>query len=279
MVPPRPATDALDLLLNAAARGAAGDGRYHLRMAKTGSTTERKTSVAVKTGGGTRTAAAPGRGASAKAAPDGPRTQVQRRAEAEGRLLATARQLIARRGWTGTTLAEVGEAAGYSRGLAGHYFGSKAGLLRAITQQINNAFFDELKKAPPVSPGIEAIVSFVSVYLGRADPEWTNTRALLLIMTEALLDDSENSDQMVSYNASVLQYLEENIRIGIAGGEIDRSASPGVAAEWILGSLRGMMLQRLVQGGDVGWGRRQWPGRFRRLLPAPGFCRLFHRRR
>ena len=189
--------------------------------------------------------------AKANAEAAAPRTQRERRTEAEMRLLATARQLIARRGWTGTTLAEVGEAAGYSRGLAGHYFGSKNGLLRAITQQINNAFFDELKKAPPVAHGLETIVSFVSVYLSRRDPEWLNTRALLLLMTEALLEGSKNADQMLNYNASVLQYLEENIRIGIASGEIDKAVSPPVGAEFVVGTLRGMMLQRLIRGGDI----------------------------
>ena len=197
-----------------------------------------------------RPALAPLRRAPARAASDAPRTQVKRRAEAEARLLATARELIARRGWTGTTLAEVGEAAGYSRGLAGHYFGSKTGLLRAITQQINNSFFEKLKAAPV--PGLVAIVSFVSVYLGRRDPEWINTRALLLLMAEALLDGSENSDQMVDYNASVLGYLLENIRVGIANGEIDKAISPAVGAEFVVGTLRGMMLQRLVRGGDPG---------------------------
>lgn len=200
----------------------------------------------------TQTATGPSGRARANVAAEGPRTQVERRTEAETRLLATARELIARRGWTGTTLAEVGEAAGYSRGLAGHYFGSKTGLLRAITTQINNSFFGELEKAAPVAPGLDAIVSFVSVYFGRSDPEWINTRALLLLMTEALLDDSENSDQLVKYNSAVLQYLEENIRKGIANREIDKSIAPGVGAEFILGALRGMMLQRLVHGGEIG---------------------------
>ena len=193
-----------------------------------------------------------GRSDGSKALSDAPRTQVERRAEAETSLLASARSLIARRGWTGTTLAEVGEAAGYSRGLAGHYFGSKTGLLRAITQQINNSFFEELQKAPPVPAGLETVISFVAVYFGRSDPEWTNTRALLLLMTEALLDDSENADQMVNYNTSVLAYLEEHIRQGIAQQEIDKSISPRIAAEFILGALRGVMLQRLVHGGDAG---------------------------
>jgi AcrR family transcriptional regulator len=181
----------------------------------------------------------------------GPRTQLERRAEAEGRLLATARHLIAHRGWAGTTLSDVGEAAGYSRGLAGHYFGSKAGLLRAITEQINNSMMDEVRKAPPRQPGLTAILDFIDVYLGRKDTEWTNTRTLLNLMTHALLEGSEHADLMVNFNASMFKYLEDNVRIGMERGEIDKSLSPAVAAEFIVGTLRGMMLQRLVKGGDI----------------------------
>ena len=180
------------------------------------------------------------------------RTQLERRSEAESRLLATAREIVARKGWAATTLAEVGEAAGYSRGLAGHHFGSKAGLLRAITLQINNSLMEELKSVPPSPPGLQAILSFISVYLGRREPKWTNTRTLLLLLTEALLEGSENADQMVNFNASMFAHLEDNIRIGIEQGEIDSSVSPSVAAEFIVGTLRGMMLQRLVKGGDIG---------------------------
>lgn len=229
----------------------AGDARYHLRMPKA-VTAPSLAPAAGKRSATPRAAASPARSKAGKDDVRTPRTQVERRAEAEVRLLETARVLIARRGWTGTTLAEVGEAAGYSRGLAGHYFGTKTGLLRAITQQINNAFFAELRKAQSVKPGLDAVISFVSVYLGRKDPEWTNTRALLLLMSQALLDDSENADQMVDYNTSVLKYLQENISAGIAQGEIDKSVSPAVASEFVLGALRGMMLQRLLHGGDVG---------------------------
>lgn len=179
------------------------------------------------------------------------RTQQQRRLEAETKLLATARELISRKGWAGTTLADVGLTAGYSRGLAAHYFGSKAGLLREITRQINNSFFEQVYAAQPSQSGLEALLSFVSVYLGRKDPNWTNTRALLLLMTEALLNDSENADLMVEYNRSVLEYLRNHIRAGIEKGEIHPSISPSIAAEAIVGMLRGMMLQRLVQSSDI----------------------------
>ena len=111
---------------------------------------------------------------------------------------------------------------------------------------------EQIEAAPPARPGLAAIMSFISVYLGRTDPKWTNTRTLLLLLTEALLEGSENADQMVNFNASMFSYLEENIRVGIRNGEIDKSVSPAVGAEFIVGTLRGMMLQRLVKGGAVG---------------------------
>jgi hypothetical protein len=110
---------------------------------------------------------------------------------------------------------------------------------------------DEVRKAPPRQPGLTAILDFIDVYLGRKDTEWTNTRTLLNLMTHALLEGSEHADLMVNFNASMFKYLEDNVRIGMERGEIDKSLSPAVAAEFIVGTLRGMMLQRLVKGGDI----------------------------
>jgi AcrR family transcriptional regulator len=183
--------------------------------------------------------------------PVAPRTQLQRRREAESKLLVTAREIVSRKGWAGTTLTEVGEAAGYSRGLAGHYFGSKAGLLRALTQQINGNMEEELSRAEQPKPGLDAITSFVAVYLGRKDPRWTNTRVVLLLMTEALLDDSENAEQMTRFNAAMFTHLERNIQTGIAKGEIRADVLPSIGAELIVGMLRGFMLQRLVKRSEV----------------------------
>jgi len=89
-------------------------------------------------------APAPGR----VAAPLQPRrTQAQRRAQAEQRLLDAALEIVARTGSVRMTLAQVGEAAGYSRGLAAHRFGSKAGLLRALAAHINARFVAQIPAA------------------------------------------------------------------------------------------------------------------------------------
>ena len=146
------------------------------------------------------------------------------------------------------TLAEVGEAAGVSRGLASHHFGNKAGLLRALTLEINKSFEEAMKASPPSKSGLEAVLNYVSVYLGRKDRKWTNTRTLLLLMAEALIEGSQNAGVLAGYMKRMFDYLEENIRVGIESGEIHGAVSPRLGAETVIGALRGVMLQRLVEG-------------------------------
>src|SRR5918997_43476 len=148
------------------------------------------------------------------------RTQDERRAASERRLVAAACEVLARKGWIGMTLAEVGHKAGVSRGLASHHFGSKAGLLRALTKHIDDSCAALMRAAPPAAPGLASVLGFVSVYLGRTDPRWTNTRTLLLLMAEALIDGSENAPVLGGGMARGFEHLEEKNRIGIRKGGI-----------------------------------------------------------
>lgn len=180
------------------------------------------------------------------------RTQTERRAEAEGRLLEAARQIVARKGWVGMTLAEVGEEAGYSRGLAAHHFGNKAGLLRALAAFVNGNFMalvaDEL---PRRQPGLDALLGFVSVYLGREGGDWTNTRALLALMAEAVTEDAETREILADYNRSVQDYLAAHIRGGVEQGDIRFDVDATASATLILATLRGVMLQYLLDPASI----------------------------
>ena len=65
-------------------------------------------------------------------------TQADRSALSERRTLEAAVQLMGERGYEKTTLAAIGEAAGYSRGLATHHFGSKADLFARVIRWISD---------------------------------------------------------------------------------------------------------------------------------------------
>ncbi|MCW2271267.1 HTH-type transcriptional regulator AcrR [compost metagenome] len=180
------------------------------------------------------------------------RTQAERRGEAEQRLLLAARQIVARKGWVGMTLSEVGEEAGYSRGLATHHFGSKAGLLRALAAYVNSNFMRLVQvEAPKWRPGLDALKGFISVYLGRNDSDWVNSRALLSLMAEAVTQDSETAQILAQYNRTVQQHLADCIGVGIANGEIRADVQPLASAVLILGTLRGSMLQYLLDPGGI----------------------------
>lgn len=175
------------------------------------------------------------------------RTHAERREEAEQRLLEAALAIVARRGSVRMTLAEVGEAAGYSRGLASARFGSKAGLLHALAAHIGQQFGEQLAQGPTVEPGLAAILANIHVYFSRKGGRWTSTRALLVMMTEGCMEPHEGLRQEVAaYNRRVLSWFEEHLRIGIARGEIDPATDAPATAVVLLGALRGVMLQWLV---------------------------------
>jgi len=191
------------------------------------------------------------------------RTQGERRAEAEHRLLEAAMRLVARRGTVRVTLAEVGEAAGYSRGLPAHHFGSKAGLLHALAGYIGERFGQQRARGPTLAPGLDAILGNIRFYFDRGtrstrraasaedDGAFTAMKALLVMMHESCMEPgAEAADtlkaEVAAYNRSAVAWFEHHIRVGIAQGEIAADTDAQVTAVILLGAMRGVMQQWLV---------------------------------
>jgi AcrR family transcriptional regulator len=75
------------------------------------------------------------------------RTQAQRRAESEDRLLSAAAEIIAGEGYLALTLERVGERAGFSRGLASRKYGSKDGLIEALIRRTEAYVHEQIDAA------------------------------------------------------------------------------------------------------------------------------------
>lgn len=185
-------------------------------------------------------------------APGKRRTQSERREISAGRMLDAALEIVARSGPARMTLAEVGIAAGYSRGLAAQRFGNKAGLMRALAAHIGERFHEQREAAPMRRPGLDAIRGAIGVYFGRGDANWTSTRALLAMMAEGLMQDPEpepgdaaSRENVMAYNRASLAFFEQHLRIGIDANELPSDIEPRATAVILLGALRGVMLQAL----------------------------------
>jgi AcrR family transcriptional regulator len=77
----------------------------------------------------------------------GHKTQAERTEETVGRLVATAREQFARRGFAGTSTEDIVHAAGVSRGALYHHFDDKTALFRAVFEAEERAVAAEVGRA------------------------------------------------------------------------------------------------------------------------------------
>src|SRR5580704_2352407 len=71
-------------------------------------------------------------------------TQAERTEATRGRLVATARQLLAEQGFSATATEEILEAAAVSRGAMYHHFSSKTDLFQAVFEAVEDDLTNEV---------------------------------------------------------------------------------------------------------------------------------------
>lgn len=172
------------------------------------------------------------------------RSHAARRSEAEAAILKAAVRIVAERGLERLTLADVGEAAGYSRGLPAHYFGSKEGLVGALARHIVHEFGRHLVRAEKHEPGLERLLGMAVFYFDSAARGPMSTRALFAVLGEAFTNEMVRK-AIAELNARSVSAIAEDIRAGIAAGEIRKGLNVKAEAALILGGLRGAAAQWL----------------------------------
>jgi len=178
------------------------------------------------------------------------RSQAERRDEAEQRLLRAATQLVAERGVERITLADVGEAAGYSRGLPAHYFGSKAGLIVALAERMVEGFGEALGRVERHAPGLERLLGTVRFYFDSARKDPVGTRALFVLLGDGLSNDLVR-DQLAELNARSVKAFEANLAAAIRAGEARADIDAKAQALLILAGLRGAVSQWLLSPRSI----------------------------
>ena len=194
------------------------------------------------------------------------RTQVARREEAEQKLLDAAIRLIAEKGIKGTTLGDVGEAAGYSSGLTAHHYKTKEGLLKAVTAEIHRRFQQTLSEAALPPAGLDRVLAAVDVCLSVNDVR--AARALSLIQKESLTQQSEFRGILRKFNRLSVDGIAAQIRAGIERGEVRRDVDVLAEATLALAALRGARAQWLQDADkvDLGGVARELKGHIKRSL-------------
>ncbi|EFL22172.1 TetR family transcriptional regulator [Streptomyces himastatinicus ATCC 53653] len=170
------------------------------------------------------------------------RTQQQRRDQAASALLNAAAELVVEQGVRALTLARVSERAGYSRGLVTHHFGSKQALLERLAHATQAGFVPGLDGLPP---GLDRLLRLIDGYVGALGRAGVAHRAFLLLWAEAATAP-ELAPIFRERDEAFRADLREDVAAGLADGTIRADVVPDEAAIAIVGQLRGIGLQRLL---------------------------------
>lgn len=174
------------------------------------------------------------------------RTQAERRAETRRRVLDAATSLVATHGSRAVSLAAVGEAAGYSRGIVNHHFGSKANLLEELIKHTQQ--FD----VPTDSPtGLGRLTQFVEAYLNGMHQRPARSEAFLKLWAESAGAEPALAPLFAERDAWFRDFLAQNIRDGLSDGSIGRHVDPRFAAVTLIGQLRGTAMMLFSTARDV----------------------------
>lgn len=174
------------------------------------------------------------------------RTQLDRREESDRRMLRAAMKLFARQGVSGTSLAEVGLAAGYSRGLPVDRHGSKRGLIEALLDSM--AAWFEARVAERVSnrQGVAAVLERIEAHVDGARESRLATTALYAIYLESLAAMPALRPKV----GALLERWRGELAVGLhqarEAGEIRDDIDCEQHAAIILGALRGLVIEHLM---------------------------------
>jgi AcrR family transcriptional regulator len=178
------------------------------------------------------------------------RTQAERRQAAERALLAAATRLFARRGIDTVSLAEIGDEAGYSRGLVNHRFGSKAALVERLAELAQTAFVHTLSR-PAAGEEAGALLALASRYLDRVAGAGTESRAFFVMWGAAFPEDSPLRPAFIAGDRRFRDGVETLVRAGQDHGSISAGVDPRGFAVALVALLRGIAAQTVVDPAGV----------------------------
>jgi len=155
-------------------------------------------------------------------------------------MVAAAIGLLNTVGIRGTTLVAIGEKSGYSRGLATHHFGSKAGLFRAVLKRITAVWTGRLVQALDGKTGADAFAAATDAHLAYVlgHPEYI--RAMYILWGAAIDPSSEFKPNVAEFMRIQRRSVAAWVRVGQERGLVPGHVNPERIAEQFYGGLIGI---------------------------------------
>lgn len=149
-------------------------------------------------------------------------------------MLDAAIELVLENGIEKTTLAMIGEKAGYSRGLATYRFGSKAGLFDALCKAIGRNWLEYLKRGTDGKTGVDAMCDALDTVYQWVTDSPNEARVLQILHCGSASPGSEFQETSIGIHrrqlSDVIQWIEAGKKEGQILADVDAGS---VAAEYV----------------------------------------------
>ncbi len=159
------------------------------------------------------------------------------------RLIEAATELFARRGYAATTLAEIGQRAGYSRGLVTTRFGNKENLAWAVVSRAAEQWDDVLARRGPAEDGLGEIVDFIVVSRDNMVDQPTRRLVLERLYAEAGAPHAPLHARFQENLRTLIAMVAEMYRRGVRDGSTRADLDPPDVAGLLIAQLRGIGYQ------------------------------------
>jgi AcrR family transcriptional regulator len=177
------------------------------------------------------------------------RTQRERRADSEQKLLEATAQLIVERGFGQLSLSAIGQRAGCSHALVNHLFGTKAALIERLNDTVDELYRSRMSPAVGGEEGVEAVVAFVKTYLALVTSSDPIARVHVILWAQAVAGAPDLRDSRIQWD----RHFREGVAdvISRATGSTGTDPHCETTAFVIVGLLRGVAMQHLLDPAAV----------------------------
>lgn len=168
-------------------------------------------------------------------------TQAERTALSDSRMYEAAIHLIGEIGTHNTTLKDVGERAGYSRGLASNRFGSKEALFSNIVHDFNAKWASELTLHIGGRTGLSAFVAAIEAVEAFLIEQSDYMKAMYILWYESISSHNEVRARLAehheTYRHDTRRWLEQGIAEGFVRSDIDPEQYAVQYCSFIFGTI------------------------------------------
>jgi AcrR family transcriptional regulator len=196
------------------------------------------------------------------------RTQAERTALSDSRMFDAAIELLCEGGLHRATLKEIGERAGYSRGLASARFGSKEGLFASLVGTIDAKWTAEFAEQVGDRTGLDALYATLDAVEHFLSERPMYTQALYVLWYESLSSHSDVRRKLAEQQDRDRRSVERWIAQGQADGSIRADIPAERFAVQFMAFVFGVIYQWHISPSsiDVAQASRDYKASVRELL-------------